>query len=150
MTSIAEYLTFEHRECDRLLDPAEEHARRGRWDAAAQSFDAFAAAFTAHLAKEEQVLFPALEAQAGGALAPVAVMCGEHEAMEELLARIGAGLAARDVDEFTGSLDTLVLLIGQHNMKEEHVLYPMADRLLPDAVAMVRALRAHAPEPTVQ
>lgn len=146
MTSIAEYLTFEHRECDRLMEPAEDHARKGRWDAAAQAFDAFETAFTAHLSKEERVLFPALEAQAGGPLAPVEVMCGEHEAMEELIARIREGLAAHDVDEFTGSLDTLALLIGQHNMKEEHVLYPMAERLLPDAGAMVRALRESALE----
>lgn len=150
MTGITEYLTFEHRECDRLLEPAEEHARNGHWPAAERAFAAFDAAFAAHLGKEERVLFPALEAAAGGALAPVEVMCGEHEAMEELMVRIREGLAARDVEEFTGSLDTLVLLIGQHNMKEEHVLYPMADRLLSDGAAMVGALRAYTMESAVQ
>lgn len=150
MTSITAHLTTEHRDCDRLLEPAEDHARQGDWQAAARAFAAFDAAFAAHLAREESVLFPALESVAGGPLAPVEVMRGEHEAMEELMVRIREGLAARDVDEFTGSLDTLMLLIAQHNMKEEHVLYPMADRLLPDAAAMVRALSDYAAEPAAQ
>ena len=143
MTTIADYLTAEHRACDRLLEPAEDHARAQRWDEAGECVHRFLDALALHLDKEEQVLFPALEAVAGPGFGPTLVMRGEHDGMRELLDRLQEAIAQRDMDEFISSIDTLTILIGQHNMKEERVLYPMTARLLPDADGMIEAMDAH-------
>lgn len=144
MTTIADYLTAEHRACDCLLEPAEDHARAQRWDAAAACVRAFVDALAAHLDKEEQVLFPALEAAAGNGFGPTQVMRGEHDGMRELFDRLQDDIARRDLGDFLGSIDTLTILVGQHNMKEERVLYPMAAQLLDDPHGMVEAMAAHA------
>ena len=47
-----------------------------------------------------------------------------------MLVDLLAATEARDKDECLGLLDTLHLVIQQHNAKEEAILYPLADRAL--------------------
>ena len=60
--------------------------------------------------------------------------CGAMSAgaqqMRELLARMGQAVAAQDAGDFAGQAETLLVLMQQHNMKEEEVLYPMMDEML--------------------
>jgi iron-sulfur cluster repair protein YtfE (RIC family) len=39
-------------------------------------------------------------------------------------------LVARDAENFAGAAETLLILMQQHNMKEENILYPMCDQAL--------------------
>jgi len=39
-------------------------------------------------------------------------------------------LAAKDVDTFLGAAETLLILMQQHNAKEEQIVYPLSDQLL--------------------
>ncbi len=39
-------------------------------------------------------------------------------------------LVAEDSNEYLGQGETLLILMQQHNMKEERILYPMADEVL--------------------
>ena len=39
-------------------------------------------------------------------------------------------LEKQDKDGFLGDAETLLILMQQHNMKEEQIVYPMAERLL--------------------
>jgi iron-sulfur cluster repair protein YtfE (RIC family) len=41
-------------------------------------------------------------------------------------------LLAKDADDYAGNTETLLIMMQQHNMKEEHVLYPMCDQHLAD------------------
>ena len=50
--------------------------------------------------------------------------------MRGLLDQIGASIAAGDTEEALDIGDTLLMLIQQHNMKEEGMLYPMAQNML--------------------
>jgi hypothetical protein len=50
--------------------------------------------------------------------------------MRELLAQMKAGLDDRDDDGFSGNAETLLIMMQQHNMKEENILYPMCDNAL--------------------
>ncbi|HZP87617.1 MAG TPA: hemerythrin domain-containing protein [Burkholderiales bacterium] len=143
MTTIANYLTQDHRSCDRLLEVIESAARTGRWDAADQAVQGFDAALSLHLDKEEQLLFPAIEAKAGSSFGPTQVMRQEHESMRELVRCLRDVIAQRDREETAGTIDTLGILIGQHNMKEEGVLYPVAARLLDDVEQLVQAFDDH-------
>jgi hemerythrin-like domain-containing protein len=54
----------------------------------------------------------------------------EHLQMRALLDDALAALAEGDVDSYLGHADTLLIMIQQHNLKEENVLYPMCDQHL--------------------
>jgi hemerythrin-like domain-containing protein len=61
---------------------------------------------------------------------PTEVMRGEHRQMRDLLAQMKDALTSRDADAFSGAAETLLILMQQHNMKEENILYPMCDNAL--------------------
>jgi len=61
---------------------------------------------------------------------PTMIMRHEHDQMRALFAQIEDALQRRDEDDFLGNTETLLILIQQHNMKEEGMLYPMADEQL--------------------
>ncbi len=95
-----------------------------------------------HHGKEEDVLFPELERRGvqmtGG---PIGVMLAEHEAgrgrirgMTEGLARVRAGNRSA-VGEIREHARAYSVLLQGHIQKENAVLFPMADRLLPEDVA---------------
>ena len=58
-------------------------------------------------------------------------MRGEHADMRNTLAQLRAAVQDRDADEFAGEAETLLIMMQQHNMKEESVIYPMLDSRLP-------------------
>lgn len=130
MTSIRDTMEAHHRHCDDGFAAAEEAAQRGDWGAAAAAFAGFAGDLEAHLGAEEKVLFPAFEARGGTTGGPTQVMRDEHAQMRGLLRQMEQGLQARDGDAFGGAAETLLILMQQHNMKEEHILYPMCEQAL--------------------
>jgi len=93
-----------------------------------------------HLGNEEELLFPAFEAATGMTKAgPTFVMRSEHEQMRALLGRMQAAVERGDLRELLDQGDTLLLLIGQHNSKEEGMLYPLAERALAARWPEIRA-----------
>ena len=50
--------------------------------------------------------------------------------IRELMDAAAAAIEARDADEYAGYAETTHIMIQQHNMKEENVLYPMCDQHL--------------------
>lgn len=132
MTALGAYLQADHRYCDSLFELIEPLAAEGQWPKVEQAYDAFEAAVEQHLDREEAVLFPALEAAGAGALGPTKMMRAEHEGMRDLLTQLGDAVRCRAVGEVAAVIDTLRIMLQQHNMKEENVLYPMADRVLAD------------------
>jgi len=54
----------------------------------------------------------------------------EHDQMRDLLAQLAAACEAHDGEAYGGVAETLLMLMQQHNMKEENILYPMCDRAL--------------------
>lgn len=129
MSSVSRYMRADHRYCDGLFDLIEPLACDGSWDEAQQALLAFRCALEQHLQREERVLFPALEEAHGGSLGPTRMMRMEHDGMRALLtAAEGAG-TRRDLDELSAALETLRIMMQQHNLKEESVLYPLADTL---------------------
>lgn len=130
MTSVVELLTSDHRNCDTFLVEIEADAARKSWTSLGQKMVAFQDKIKAHFQAEEDVLFPAMERAAGQSLAPVMVMRSEHQQILGLLEELTDALAKQDSDTCLGVSETLMILIQQHNMKEEQILYPMADSLL--------------------
>jgi hemerythrin-like domain-containing protein len=84
-----------------------------------------------HFAMEEEVLFPAFDAMSGmGGGGPTAMMRMEHQQMRGLLDQIGEAMEAGDAQEAMDIGDTLLMMTQQHNVKEEGMLYPMAENML--------------------
>lgn len=120
----------------------QDHQRiDGHFDAFARSLDgggADAAAFTAgsaalrhHIYVEEEHHFPAL--RAAGLLGPILVMLREHgeiwDLLDELETGVDTGVPAPDLTE---AWQRLARLLGDHNAKEERIVYPAGDQALSD------------------
>lgn len=141
-------LMDEHRGIERMLDVLEEVAERlvAREEApkgdAARVLD-FLSGFAdkCHHAKEEGQLFPALVAagvpQEGG---PVGVMLAEHVQGRGYIARMRGALAEDDAEAYAEAAHAYAALLRQHILKEDHILYPMAEaRLAAQDAALVAA-----------
>lgn len=130
MDTIGSFLGQDHQDCDEQYLLAEAHAGSGNWAAAELDFAAFAKVLEQHMQMEEQIMFPALEAAIGSNYGPTSVMRSEHQQLRQIVARMSASIAQRDTDAFFDDADTLRMLLRQHNLKEESILYPMAERVL--------------------
>lgn len=130
METISSYLAHDHRRCDEIFVRAEEAAAKGDWQAAGRDFAQLAAAVRHHFNMEERVMFPAFEQATGNTMGPTRMMRMEHEQMRELFDEMAQAVRARDAAGYAGIAETLLVLMQQHNLKEENVLYPMSDQVL--------------------
>jgi uncharacterized protein (DUF2249 family)/hemerythrin-like domain-containing protein len=128
---ISEALSWDHDRLDALEAAAFQKRAEGDFQSASDNYDAFAAGLRRHIAFEEQVLFPAFEEMTGmpPTAGPTAVMREEHREIEALIGRIEGGIAdpAAPVEQLRRSLHDV---LGEHNVKEEQILYPTTDQLL--------------------
>ncbi len=129
--SVDEYLSWDHRRLDALWEDTRTHAASGALEQAQQRFAEFMCGLERHIDAEEKVLFPMFTARAG-ANGPVEVMCHEHVGIRKAMREIADALAAKDVAGFEAGAEELESILGEHNHKEEKVLYPMTDRMLGD------------------
>ena len=128
--SITAPLFQHHKHCDEAFASAEEACANGDWAAGEKAFALLVDELETHFCSEEELLFPAFEKATGMTSGPTEVMRGEHRQMRDLLLQMREGLAVRDADAFDGGAETLLILMQQHNMKEENILYPMCDNAL--------------------
>lgn len=137
MGPIEDFMADDHKRCDALYVEAERLVDAGDWQAAAAAYADFHLAMERHFAMEEEVLFPEIEQSQGGPVGPTQVMRMEHRQMRELFSALAEAAAEEDPDAFLGHAETLLILMQQHNAKEEQILYSLGDRLLPQAPATV-------------
>ncbi|MHB1511799.1 MAG: hemerythrin domain-containing protein [Acidiferrobacter sp.] len=134
---LSSFLARQHRELDSLMEDAENACGTPR---AQEALLAFSEAMEHHLGIEERVLFPEFGRRTGPG-GPLVVMREEHDAIRSLLAegRSGSGVECRAL------FDTLTILVSQHHLKEENVLYPMSDSLLADCADRLLVAMKEAP-----
>lgn len=126
-----QFFSDDHRACDDLWGELEGAAGKGDAGRAAELWAAFDKAMRRHFDMEEQVLFPAIEEVTGMRdMGPTAVMRSEHRQMRAVLEQMAAEMARGDLQGLLDHGDTLLMLTQQHNVKEEGVLYPLAERAL--------------------
>jgi len=141
MLSITEYLTEEHRECDSIYAEVERLIREGKWEEGEIAFEEFKSETLKHFEREETVLFPEFEGRTGIVMGPTQVMRMEHAQARELIERMERALKNRNREEFLSVGDTFMILIQQHNLKEEQILYPMCDQHL-DPSEMIQKMES--------
>ena len=128
---VLEALAWDHDRLDALEDAAFRARQAGDLQSASDLYGEFSVGLRRHMGFEEDLLFPAFEAASGmpPTAGPTAVMRSEHREIQDLLDRIASGIghAAADVDPLRSRFHAV---LGDHNLKEEHVLYPGTDDLL--------------------
>ena len=130
-SGLTAFFEQDHRDCDARWADVEELLDTQDVDAAGPAWQKFNTGMRRHIAMEEEVLFPAFESaarMAGGG--PTAVMRMEHQQMRGLLDQIESAMESDDAEQAMDIGDTLLMLIQQHNIKEEGMLYPMAENML--------------------
>lgn len=140
-SGLTAFFEQDHRDCDARWADVEELLDARDVDAARPAWQKFDTGMRRHIAMEEEVLFPAFESaarMAGGG--PTAVMRLEHQQMRDLLDQIESAMEAGDSEQAMDIGDTLLMLIQQHTIKEEGMLYPMAENLLADHWTKLAAL----------
>ncbi len=140
MTTTSGFLGEDHQTCDALWAAVEVSADAGDLAATRARFAAFDAAMRRHFSFEEETLFTALDAATGmHGVGPTAVMRVEHEQMRRVLHAMAGALALGEIDGVLDHGDTLLMLLQQHNLKEEHIVYPLADARLAPQWSALRA-----------
>ncbi len=135
----AEALEREHHEIDGGIGRFLACRRTGD-DQAAPLVMAMAA-LRRHIYLEEEFLFPPL--RAAGLFAPLFVMVREHGEIWNTMQTIDAELGADAGGPSEELCARLLTQLGQHNLKEEAVIYPQADSVLDaEASAKLRAFVA--------
>ena len=137
MDTIRSFMTSDHHRCDELFSQAEAAASGQDWGAIAADSQVFIDSMQHHFKMEEEVLFPAFEQRTGMSMGPTQVMRMEHVQMRELFDAMADAVKQQDRDEFLGQAETLLVMMQQHNMKEEQMLYRMADQVLAGEMAEV-------------
>ncbi len=135
--SIIQTMTNDHRHCDDLFAKAEELVSKQDWDTAKIAFASFRERTLNHFQQEEEVLFPAFEEKTGQSMGPTQMMRMEHSQMRQLLGDMQTALEQQDKEQYLGLAETLMMIIQQHNMKEEQMLYPMTEQVLAEDAADV-------------
>ena len=130
MAILSSYMKADHRACDEAFANMENEVSDENWTNATKLFEAFASDLNHHFNMEEEVMFPAFEAREAGHCNPTPVMIMEHTQMRNVLKQLREDLEAKNKEHFFGLSETLMMTMQQHNMKEEQMLYPMAEQHL--------------------
>jgi uncharacterized protein (DUF2249 family)/hemerythrin-like domain-containing protein len=128
--AVTETLASDHDRLDALEGKAFLLLAGGDAAGAASAWAEFAFGLERHIRFEEEIVFPIFEEKSGfpQSHGPTSVMRAEHREIEKLLETIGRTFEGGG--EVGGLRQALHELLGAHNMKEEHVLYPATDEHL--------------------
>ena len=129
MATITEYLSADHSRCDELFAVMEDLASKSLSNAKETCIE-FQKETEHHFQMEERVMFLEFETKTGMTQGPTAMMRQEHMQMRSLMTQMCEAIDADNKDKFFGLSETLMILLQQHNMKEEQMLYPMATQHL--------------------
>lgn len=126
---VGEYLGWDHRRLESIFSTTEQHVASGAFGEAGARFAEFSCGLKRHILMEEGILFPAFERATGmSGGGPTAVMRAEHVEIKRLLDEIASAIRDSRADRFTDAARGLHSVLGEHNMKEEQILYPMSDQ----------------------
>ncbi len=129
--TIKDFMTNMHRECDHLLTQAEDLLDKGNFEEAQKKYDAFKTETLFHFTMEEEFLFPLLEDKSGmGSQGPTNVMRMEHSQAKALFEKMDEAYKEHDTDRAFSLGESMNILLQQHNLKEEQMLYTMMNSAL--------------------
>ena len=130
MKTLLEHMQAHHGRCDQLYADWENFLLDEQIEEGLESIKSFLNEMERHFQMEETVLFPTFEEISGMRQGPTQVMRMEPQQMRNLLARMSEAVSSGNPEEILEVGETMMILMQQHNVKEEGILYPMADQHL--------------------
>ena len=137
--SITSFMTADHQHCDHLFAKAEEAIEQQN----PSLMEQFLVEMARHFRLEEDLLFGAFEEETGmHGSGPTEMMRIEHKQMRALMTQIEGAISVKDFEKVRRAGETLLILMQQHNLKEENMLYQMMDMHLnvPDVIKQLKEL----------
>ncbi len=122
---IEEMFAKDHQRCDDIFIQIEAAAQKGDMELAKKYNDEFAVGMHHHFKMEEEGFFPAFEAATGMTQGPTMVMRMEHQQMRGLMTQMQEAVDKGDAAAISSTTSTLMVVMRQHNIKEEQMLYRM-------------------------
>ena len=146
MSTILDFLGSDHRACDDLFASAEAEVAQNKLGQRTQPVRAIRAGDGPSSGNGgRRAVSRHSKTDTGMRAGPTEVMRMEHAQMRDLLQEMARAVAAGNRDSYLGLSETLNMLMQQHNLKEENMLYPMSDRVLgADSESVIRAMEAGA------
>lgn len=139
---ILEFMRDDHRACDHLYAEAEGALLAKETEKGGALFEQFAKTTLHHFDMEEKELFITFEKRTGMMGGPTQMMRYEHQQLRSLIESMRLALSENRLNDFFGIGESMMIMLQQHNMKEEQMLYPMIDRALGgDAELMIQTLK---------
>jgi hemerythrin-like domain-containing protein len=123
-------MSKDHSKCDQIFFELETEILARNWHSIAAILEKYVVAMEKHFHIEEDLLFSSFEQITGSTNGPTSLMSFEHSQMRMLFRDIQFALKNTNEKEMLDTLETLQIMMQQHNMKEENILYPMLDRFL--------------------
>jgi hemerythrin-like domain-containing protein len=125
--TIKEFMSHDHKRCDEMLAQVENAVESENFEAAKIMCEEFEQTTLKHFDMEESYLFEMFDEHnpMGGGCGPTKVMKMEHDQARVILPKMKEAIEQKDIDRFFGLSESLMLLLQQHNMKEEQMLYTM-------------------------
>ena len=123
MKTLLDHMQAHHGRCDQLYADGENFLLDEQIEEGLESIKSFLNEMERHFQMEETVLFPTFEEISG-------MRQGPTQVMRNLLVRMSEAVSSGDREEILEVGETMMILMQQHNVKEEGILYPMADQHL--------------------
>ena len=132
--TITDFFQTDHRRLDAIVERFRDSADASRWEDASREFREFSLGLRRHIQAEEEILFPLFEQKTGMVDAgPTFVMKMEHKEIKEFLDRILEAADSKNASTALETLNHLINILTDHNMKEEHILYPESDSFISES-----------------
>lgn len=130
MKTLLEHMQAYHGRCDQLYADVENYLLDEQIEEGLKSIKSFLKEMERHFQMEETVLYPTFEEISGVRQGPNQMMRMEYQQMRNLLTRMSEAVSNGDPEEILEVGETMMILMQQHNVKEEGILNPMADQHL--------------------
>ncbi|NLO18049.1 MAG: hemerythrin domain-containing protein [Arcobacter butzleri] len=128
--TINQYMTSEHRRCDDIFAELESAIDSGNSEASKLIFENFQNDMLKHFRQEENVMFSEFNSFSGGGCNPTHIMVAEHDQMRVTMDQIKDAINSGDKNRALGLCENLLFIMQQHNMKEEQIMYNLANDAL--------------------
>lgn len=130
MGPIMNFMTQDHKDCDLEFSKVENKVESGDFEGAKLALADFFDITDKHFKMEEDVIFPAFNESHTQGCNPISVMIMEHNQARSLFPKLEEKIAQKDTNGFFAAADALMILLQQHNMKEENIMYRLCDDAL--------------------
>jgi iron-sulfur cluster repair protein YtfE (RIC family) len=130
MNDAYDWLAHNHSEFESFLYNFTDAVEQEAWVAASELFKQLIAALKAHMAMEEEVLYPAYESYQDLPQEPIIMLRAEHDNIVALLRDMAKVIVNRDSEHALRSVQPLERALISHHEKEEDIFLPLAGHIL--------------------